>query len=330
MTNGYIYDAGFSRPMRICSLLPSATEMLFALGCGDRVVGVTHECDFPEAAKTKPRLIRPRVDPQAEAGEIDRQVRALVDAGQSLYGVDAELLESLAPDLIVTQDLCHVCAASPEDLGAALARMHRAPAVLTLTPHTLEDVWADVERVGEAVGERERALVLAAELRSRVKAVADDFAARGRAPVRALCLEWLEPFYVAGHWMPEMVAAAGGVDVFGRAGEASFRVTSDEIAKCAADVLLVMPCGYDAERAEREFREMRLAEAWRELPAIGGNRIFAIDANSYTSRPGPRLADGVELLATAIRNSPQVSVTALPGVLRSIYLPKREAAYPGK
>jgi iron complex transport system substrate-binding protein len=282
--------------MRICSLLPSATEVLFALGCGDRVVGVTHECDFPQAANAKPRLIRPRVDPQAAPGEIDRQVRALVDAGQSLYGVDAELLESLGPDLIVTQDLCHVCAASPEDLGAALARMRRPPAVLTLTPHTLEDVWSDVERVGEAIGERQRAAALAGELRSRVRAVTEDFAASGRAPVRVLCLEWLEPFYVAGHWLPEMVAAAGGVDVFGRAGEASFRVTSDEIAKCAAEVLLVMPCGYDAERAEREFRQMRLAEAWQELPAIRNNRVFAIDANSYTSRPGPRLADGVEML----------------------------------
>jgi iron complex transport system substrate-binding protein len=291
-----MHEAGAGRPMRICSLLPSATEILFALGCGDRVVGVTHECDFPEAANAKARLIRARVDAQAAPGEIDRQVRALVDAGQSLYGVDVELLESLAPDLIVTQDLCHVCAASPEDLGVALARMKRQPAVLTLTPHMLDDVWSDVERVAAAVGEVECGATLAAELRNRVATVASDFASTGRAPVRVLCLEWLEPFYVAGHWLPEMVAAAGGLDVFGRAGELSFRVTLEEIAKCHAEVLLVMPCGYDAERAEREFREMRLAEAWPDLPAIRNNRVFAIDANSYTSRPGPRLAEGVEML----------------------------------
>lgn len=296
MNNGSIRGVAAWRPTRICSLLPSATEMLFALGCGDRVVGVTHECDFPEAAKAKPRLIRARVDAQAAPGEIDRQVRELVDAGQSLYGLDADLLESLAPDLIITQDLCHACAASPEDLGAALARMERPPAVLTLTPHLLEDVWADVERVGEAIGEAARGAALAAELRGRVAAVAKAFAASGCAPVRVLCLEWLEPFYVAGHWLPEMIAAAGGVDAFGRAGETSFRVTSEQIANCGAEALIVMPCGYDAERAEREFREMRLAESWPELPAIRNNRVFSIDANSYTSRPGPRLADGVEML----------------------------------
>jgi iron complex transport system substrate-binding protein len=282
--------------MRVCSLLPSATEVLFALGCGDRVVGVTHECDFPEAAKEKPRLIRPRVDPQAAPREIDRQVRALVDAGQSLYGVDAELLIRLAPDLIVTQNLCHVCAASPEDLGAVLARMVRSPNVLTLTPHTLEDVWRDVERVGDAVGERERGFELAAGLRDRVAAVGAQVQSNGRRPARVLCLEWLEPFYVAGHWVPEMVEAAGGVDVFGRSGEASFRVTSEQIAECGAEVTLVMPCGYDAERASREFSDMRLAERWAELPAIRDGRIYATDANSYTSRPGPRLADGVEMM----------------------------------
>jgi iron complex transport system substrate-binding protein len=301
-----------SRPMRICSLLPSATEILFALDCGDRVVGVTHECDYPEAAKAKPRLIRPRVDAQAAPGEIDRQVRALVDAGQSLYGVDAELLERLEPDLIVTQDLCHVCAASPEDLGAALARMARRPEVLTLTPHSLNDVWRDVERVGEAVGEAERGHELAAKLRGRVAAVAWRNEANGRVPVRVLCLEWLEPFYVAGHWVPEMVAKAGGVDMFGRAGEASFRVTFEQIARCGAEVILVMPCGYDTERAAKEFREMRLAERWTELPAVRDARVFAIDANSYTSRPGPRLADGVELLERILHGSAVDDMSGLP------------------
>ena len=150
-------EGGVKKPMRICSLLPSATEMLFALGCGDRVVGVTHECDFPEAAKAKPRLIRPRVDPGAEPGEIDRQVRALVEAGQSLYGIDAELLVRLEPDLIVTQDLCHVCAASPDDLAAALRRFDHAPEVVTLNPHSLREVWRDILLVGEETGTNDRA-----------------------------------------------------------------------------------------------------------------------------------------------------------------------------
>lgn len=305
------------KPERICSLLPSATEILFALGCRDRVVGVTHECDFPEEAKEKPRLIRSRVDPAAEAGEIDRQVRALVDAGQSIYGVDAALLDSLGPDLIVTQDLCHVCAASPEDLGAALARMARRPEVLTLTPHTMEDVFGDVGRVGEAVGETERADELSAGLRGRVEAVAGRVAESGAAPVRVLCLEWLEPFYVAGHWVPEMVAKAGGADVFASAGQPSIRVKSEEIERCGADVMIVMPCGYDAERAGREFGEMRLAERWPEMPAVRNGRMFAIDANSYTARPGPRLVEGVEMMLAMFH--PELSTAKFSAkVFRSI------------
>ena len=309
--------------MRICSLLPSATEMLFALGCDDRVVGVTHECDFPEAAKQKPRLIRPRVDPQSAPGEIDRQVRALVDAGQSLYGIDAELLIRFEPDLIITQDLCHVCAASPEDLGAVLAGMAKVPAVLTLTPHTLEDVWSDVERVGDAVGEREHGLELASRLRDRVAAVAAQVPSGGHRPVRVLCLEWLEPLYVAGHWVPEMVAAAGGVDVFGHAGEASFRVTPEQIAECDAEVMLVMPCGCDADRAAREFNGMRLAERWPDPPALRDGRVYAIDANSYTSRPGPRLADGVELLAQIIGDSASTGALTLPAAVQRLYCAER-------
>jgi iron complex transport system substrate-binding protein len=287
-----------SRPKRICSLLPSATEILFALDCGDRVVGVTHECDFPAQARAKPVLIRPRVDSFAAPGEIDRQVRELVNAGQSLYGVDVELMERLAPDLIITQDLCHVCAASPEDLGAALARMANPPQVLTLTPHTLEDVWRDVERVGGAVCEHDRGLALAGELRRRVADVATRAVALAGASARprVVCLEWLDPFYVAGHWVPEMVAAAGGMDVLAKAGSISVRVSTEEIVSSNADVMIVMPCGYDAERSAREFLGMGLAELWRELPAMRNGRVYAIDGNSYTSRPGPRLADGVELL----------------------------------
>ena len=286
-----------SKPMRICSLLPSATEILFALGCGDRVVGVTHECDFPAEAREKAVLIRARVDSSAAPGEIDRQVRELVDAGQSLYSVDVDLMERLAADLIVTQDLCHVCAASPEDLGAALAKMASAPRVLTLTPHTLEDVWRDVERVGNAVSEHERGMALAAELRRRVADVdARCRAVNGVARTRVVCLEWLDPFYVAGHWVPEMVAAAGGEDVLGRAGQVSVRVNAEDIAASNPDVMIVMPCGYDEARSAREFTEMNLAALWPDLPAIRNGRVYAIDGNSYTSRPGPRLANGVELL----------------------------------
>jgi iron complex transport system substrate-binding protein len=282
--------------MRIVSLLPSATEILYALGAGDQVVGITHECDFPPEAAKKPALIRPRVDPTAAPAEIDRQVSALVARGESIYAVDADLLASLAPDLIVTQDLCHVCAASPDDLATALTRFSRPPRVLTLTPRSLDDVWQDIIRAGEATNTRPRAEALAAELKARVQAVASTSTQPAVRP-RVVCLEWLDPFYVGGHWVPEMVTIAGGEDVLGRAGQPSFKVSADDIAQSNTDVIVVMLCGYDAKRNAKEFQATKIPPSWDNLPAVRNHRIFAVDANSYFSRPGPRLADGVQLLA---------------------------------
>ena len=282
--------------MRICSLLPSATEILFALGLGESVVGVTHECDFPSEAAKRPALIRPRVDPQAQPAEVDRQVTKLIKRGESIYSVDADLLGSLSPDLIVTQDLCHVCAASPDDLAAALARFAKRPQVLALTPHSLADVWNDIRRVGEATQRRREAQGLAITLEQKV-AMIEAKAARAAVRPRVLCLEWLEPFYVGGHWVPEMVAKAGGEDVLGRAGKPSFRVTAEDIARTKPDVIVAMPCGYGVERVVNEFRPFEIPVGWRDFAAVKNRRVFAADANSYFSRPGPRLADGVALLA---------------------------------
>jgi len=282
--------------MRIVSLLPSATEILYALGLAADIVGVTHECDFPPEAAKKPVLIKPRVDPHARQAELDRQVRELVSRGESIYAVDADLLESLKPDLILTQDLCHVCAASPDDLATALTRFQNPPRVLTLTPHSLDDVWRDIERVGDATGAKSKADTLVANLKCRITLVESVVARPGRRP-RVLCLEWLDPFYVAGHWVPEMVGRAGGEDVLGRQGESSFKVTSEEIAATNAEIIIVMLCGYDAARNAAEFRAVQLPDSWQKLPACRDQRIFAIDANSCSSRPGPRLADGLELFA---------------------------------
>jgi iron complex transport system substrate-binding protein len=295
-----------AKAMRIASLLPSATEILYALGLGDSVVGVTHECDYPPPSSKKPPLIKPRVDPHAAPSEIDRQVSELVKRGESIYSVDADLLASLAPDLIITQDLCHVCAASPDDLASALARLPKMPRVLTLTPHTLDEVWQDILRVGEATGTSALAEALTADLKARVSNVelaaqnASSSLATPRRP-RVLCLEWLEPLYVGGHWVPEMVAKAGGEDVLGRTGIPSFRVSAEEVAASGAEMIVVMLCGFDAARNAAEFRQANIQESWHILPAWRDRQIFAVDANSYFSRPGPRLSDGIELLAHLLR-----------------------------
>jgi iron complex transport system substrate-binding protein len=282
--------------MRIVSLLPSATEILFALGVGDSVVGVTHECDFPPAAAKRPPLIKPRVDPHAAPGEIDRQVRELVQRGESIYAVDAELLASLSPDLIVTQDLCHVCAASPEDLATALTRLAKQPRVLALTPHSLEDVWQDIIRTGCATGTTGDAEILVAELRAKVEAVESAVKAASNRP-RVLCLEWLDPYYVGGHWVPELVTKAGGEDVLGRAEQPSFQVSAEDIANSRAEIILVMQCGYDVPRNAAQFKCTQLPQSWSQLPALRVGCVFAVDANSYFSRPGPRLAEGLQILA---------------------------------
>lgn len=282
--------------MQICSLLPSATEILYALGLGDSVAGVTHECDFPPAAAKKPALIHPRLNLDVSPGEMDRQVSDMTARGESIYAVDADLLTKLAPDLIVTQDLCHVCTVSPDDLGGALARLSKRPRVLSLTPHTLVDVWEDIRRVGEATHRRRDAQALTLAIEQQVAAI-EMQTARASIRPRVLCLEWLAPFYVGGHWVPEMVSKAGGEDVLGITGKPSFKVTAEQIAQSRAEIILVMPCGYNTDRAAAEWCAFNPPESWRDLPAIRDGRIFAVDANSYFSRPGPRLADGIAILA---------------------------------
>ena len=295
--------------MRIASLLPSATEILFALGLGDSVIGITHECDFPLEATSTPALMRPRVDPLASPTELDRQVRALVERGESLYEIDDELLCSLAPDLIITQDLCHVCAASPGDLASALSRISVQPRVLTLQPKMLTDVWADIRRIGEVTGRVNEASNLAESLARRVEQIACSVAGVTSRP-RVFCLEWLDPFYVGGHWVPEMVALAGGANLFGQAGKPSYRVTPEEILAAQPEIIVVMPCGYNLARTREEYCRAIFPEGWKDLPAVRSGRVFAVDANSYFSRSGPRLADGVAILAHMFH--PERTITGIP------------------
>src|SRR5580693_4646202 len=287
--------------MRIVSLLPSATEILFALGLGDNVVGVSHECDFPAAARTKQVVIQSRVKKDASPAEIDAQVRDFVSRGESLYAVDADLLEELRPDLIVTQDLCHVCAASPDDLATALSRFSYPPEVLTLNPLDLGDVWRDILWVGEEIG---------GQLESVERAVA-----KIEHHPRVAFLEWLDPFYVGGHWVPEMIERAGGIDLFGLPRKPTFRISLQDVVEAVPDVILVSPCGYSAEQARNEYRNMPLPDQWGVTPAARNNRIYALEANGYFSRPGPRLATGIEILAKALHPMLTVSAEAEQAIL---------------
>ncbi|HEV2616267.1 MAG TPA: cobalamin-binding protein [Candidatus Acidoferrales bacterium] len=303
--------------MRIFSLLPSATEILYALGLGDSVVGVTHECDFPPEAGKKPPLIRPRVDPAAPPAELDRQVRDLVSRGESIYSVDDVLLRSLAPDLIITQDLCHVCAASPDDLATALSRMPFAPQVLSLQPQTLAGVWDDIRKIGEATRRLPEADCLASSLARRVAQIEAAIEAAMKATVapatsrpRVACLEWLDPIYVGGHWLPEMVTCAGGADLFGRAGSPSFRVAPEQVVEARLEVIVIMQCGYGVARNRDDYHRTKFPNGWRDLPAVRSRRVFAVDANSYFSRSGPRLADGVAILAHLFH--PECAISGIP------------------
>ena len=283
--------------MRIVSLLPSATEILFALGFDREIVGVSHECDFPERARSKRVVIQSRIPHDTAPAEIDRLVRDYVSRGESLYAVDAQALEELAPDLIVTQDLCHVCAASPDDLGAALARFAERPEVLCLNPQDLGDVWRDILWVGEETRRGRAAEILLEKIGERLGALEEIVAGSSERP-RVAFLEWLQPFYVGGHWVPEMIELAGGHDVLGRPHTPSFRVTLEEIIDAAPDVILVSPCGYGAQQARNEYLSMSHTEEWNAMPAVRSGRVYALEANSYFSRPGPRLITGIEALAS--------------------------------
>jgi iron complex transport system substrate-binding protein len=276
--------------VRIASLVPSATEQLFALGLGESVVAVTHECDFPPAARALPQLTRTVIPEGLGAAEIDSAVRERTERGEALYELDREALARLDPELIVTQAVCEVCAVSFDDVRAIASELPARPAVLSLDPARLEDVLEDALTLGEATGAGEAAARLVADARERIEAVGRSVAGADRPPVVAL--EWLDPPFVGGHWVPEMVAIAGGRDALGRPGERSRTVAWDELAQARPEVVVCMPCGYDVERSAREARLHR-----DRLAALGAGRLVAVDAAAYFSRPGPRLIDGIELLA---------------------------------
>jgi len=276
--------------MRIASLVPSATEMLFALGLGGEVVGVTHECDFPPRAAELPHLTRTVLPAGLGAGEIDAAVKEMVGEGRALYTLDEERLAQLEPDLIVTQAVCEVCAVSYEDVVAVAERLPGGPRVLQQDPSSLGEVLEDVTRLGDAAGIAEHTAAVRGELEARLEGVRT--AVAGAPRPRVLALEWLDPPFLGGHWIPEMIELAGGEDVAGRAGEKSLQVEWEQLQGLDPDVIVAMPCGWYLE----DSKAQALAHRDR-LDSLGARQLFAVDAASTFSRPGPRLVDGVELLA---------------------------------
>ncbi len=276
--------------MRIVSLVPSATEMLFALGLGPDLIAVTHECDYPPAALELPRVTRDVLPGGLSAAEIDAAVKERTLAGHSIYELDTDLLSDLRPDLIVTQALCSVCAVSYEDVRAIAEQLEPRPQVVALDPHTIGEVLGDAGTLAQATGRRQAAAELVRDATARIDRIR--LAVRGARRPRVAALEWLDPPFTAGHWTPQLIEYAGGEDVLGYAGEPSQQQTWAQVGASQPDIAIVMPCGYDLEIAHREA-EMHRAE----LAVLGAGEVVAVDAASYFSRPGPRIVDGVELLA---------------------------------
>jgi iron complex transport system substrate-binding protein len=279
--------------VRIVSLVPSATETLFALGLGPDVIAVTHECDYPAAVLELPKITRDVLPAGLDAREIDAAVKARTLAGDSIYELDGELLRELRPDLIVTQELCSVCAVSYDDVRAVAEEIDPHPHVVSLDPHTVGEVLGDFRTLAQATDRKDVAVDLIREASARVDRVR--LAVRGLRRPRVAALEWLDPPFAAGHWVPQLIEYAGGDDVLGFAGEKSEERTWQEIEASQPDIVIAMPCGFDAEIAHRE------AEMHRdELAALGAGEVVAVDAAAYFSRPGPRIIDGLELLAHII------------------------------
>jgi iron complex transport system substrate-binding protein len=276
--------------MRIVSLVPSATELLYALGLGGDLVAVTHECDYPTDARQLPKVTRDVLPTGLTAAEIDAAVKERTLAGESIYELDEDALNELAPDLIVTQSLCSVCAVSADDVRAIADELESQPMVVSLDPHTVGEVLGDARTLAQATDRKDAAVDLIAQASARIDRIR--VATRDVRRPRVVALEWLDPPFVAGHWTPQLISFAGGDDLLGFPGENSEERTWAELAAVSPDVVIVMPCGYDAEIAHRE------AEMHRdELAALGAGEVVAVDASSYFSRPGPRIVDGLELLA---------------------------------
>ena len=281
--------------MRIVSLVPAGTEIAYALGAGAELVAVTHDCDYPPAVKALPRVTSSTIAPGSDSRSIDAQVRAAVDRGESTFHLDPAALAAARPDVLLGQTLCEVCAVTVSQLPTTL---DPAPAIVPLDGHSLEGILTDIGRVGDALGRSAAAAALVADLRARIARVEEQVAGLRRPSV--VCLEWLAPLFNAGHWVPEQVAIAGGSDLLGRPLVPSIDVPWEDLVAADPEYLFLLPCGFDAKRALAEARVVVERPEWRALRAVRDGTAFVLDGNAYFSRPGPRVVDGIELLASLL------------------------------
>lgn len=287
-------------PQRVVSLIASATEMVAALGCADRLVGRSHECDFPPEVAHLPALTGPKFAVEGTSGDIDARVKEIVALGLSVYRVDAEALAAVRPELIVTQDHCEVCAVSLRDVEDAVCRVAGIEArIVSLRPDKLADLWSGIAEVAEALGVAERGARLVATLRSRMQEVAVRAEGAATRP-RVAVIEWIEPLMAGGNWMPELVTMAGGENLFGEAGKHSPWLTWEGLRAADPEVIFVQPCGFDIARTRQELPRLTALPGWQRLQAVRTGRVVVADGNQYFNRPGPRLVDSLEILAEVL------------------------------
>jgi iron complex transport system substrate-binding protein len=285
---------------RIVSFLPAATEMVYALGLGGQLVGVTHECDFPSEARTKPVVVRPALALETMSlREIDVAVAERIRSGGSLYQVDEALMCELRPDLILTQNLCQVCATSGNDLASVLKLLQPIPEILWMSPHSLAEIFENIRELGQATGRLSAAETCLQDCRERLEKVAARTKQISRRP-RVFCMEWADPIYCAGHWVKEMVDIAGGTDELARKETDSVRIPWADVLQWSPEVIVFSPCGFNLEKALEQVFHLKRQPGWADLPAVRNGRVYAVDANSYFARPGPRVVEGTELLAHLI------------------------------
>jgi iron complex transport system substrate-binding protein len=284
--------------VRIVSFLPSATETLYELGAGSQIVGVTHECKYPSQARKKPRVIRSSFDPDHMTGrDIDNKIVELMHSGKDIYIVDENILKRVCPDLIVAQGLCEVCSPFTKEINRAVSILgdRRRPDVLVLDPHDLDDILVSIMDVAEKIGKVREGRKLVASLQKRIDRVRSIMKLKRRPKV--LCVEWMDPLFTAGHWVPQMVEYAGGINGLSSAGEPSRRMDIDEAEQLDPDAIVLMPCGFDIDQTLQELPALTGNEKWKSLQAVKNGNVYAVNANAYFSKPGPRIIVGLEIIA---------------------------------